>query len=123
MDKLREKISIIVKSAVQGSYAGARSDSYLMAYADGKTDAIMDLLKPADLVEATETESVSRMVHLESAGKFMVQIDCLVGALQSVTQTLAWEMHGACRGYSDGLDSVSVALAKAKVALAKAGVK
>ena len=50
MDELREKISIIVKRAVQGANAGDRSDSYLMAYADHKTDAIMDLLKPADLV-------------------------------------------------------------------------
>jgi len=60
-----------------------------------------------DPVSAPEVESVSKTVHLESAGRFMVQIDCLVEALADIYSTT-----------TDGATAL-----KAKAALAKAGVK
>jgi len=85
-----------------------------------------------DPVSAPETGSVSRMVHLESAGKFMVQIDCLVEALQEIrdAKPIVTRNFSTVERYPE--DEVDATVTESEydylqeiagAALAKAGVK
>lgn len=88
---------------------------------DAKTqevfDAITSALTPVPQAEANENYADPVSSARQPEGEVMDN-PALVEALREVSQALAWQCFGECRGFSENLKSPSEALSLARTALA-----
>ena len=83
-------------------------------YSIGEESGAMRLIATLDSSHSFDGRS------LDADARLITASPDLLDALKSVSQTLAWNARGECRGFSDDLLPTNDALDKAKAAIEKA---
>jgi hypothetical protein len=110
-----------MRNRTEFSRAGIRPDSRCVAAADMLTALATQLAeRDAELARVTREAEIHRASAVDNYEKWdaaQARIATLTEALEETAQTLAWQIFGSCRGFSENLLHPNEALALARAAL------